>query len=306
MLTNTTQTGCIETIEQAKAVQLEQIERRVEPDAVLMCPPVHFDVIDVKNPFMANNAGKVDHKLALQQWQVLKDSYIDSGFPVLELQPVDGLEDMVFAANQSLVGRRNDGSRYIVPSNMAHASRRREVPHYVRWFEEQGYEVIRLPVDAEGKPGFEGHGDGLWHPGRQLLYVAYGNRTDEATCELLAERLSVKVVKIKLAGDLFYHLDAALCMLDETTALIYPAAFDPRSLSLLRHFFPNRIEVSEKDALNFACNAVALKKKVFLHKGSDETCARLRALGYEPIEVDTGEFMKSGGSAFCMKVMIYK
>ena len=30
-----------------------------------------------------------------------------------------------------------------------------------------------------------------------------------------------------------------------------------------------------------------------------------RRAGFTPIEVDTSEFMKSGGSVFCLKVMIY-
>jgi N-dimethylarginine dimethylaminohydrolase len=42
-----------------------------------------------------------------------------------------------------------------------------------------------------------------------------------------------------------------------------------------------------------------------LQKGSASACADLRRLGFKPVEVDTSEFMKSGGSVFCMKQVVY-
>ena len=32
--------------------------------------------------------------------------------------------------------------------------------------------------------------------------------------------------------------------------------------------------------------------------------ALVRGMGLEPIELDTSEFLKSGGSVFCMKLMV--
>ena len=33
--------------------------------------------------------------------------------------------------------------------------------------------------------------------------------------------------------------------------------------------------------------------------------ARLADAGYDPVPVDTGEFLKSGGSVFCLKQFVY-
>jgi N-dimethylarginine dimethylaminohydrolase len=154
-------------------------------------------------------------------------------------------------------------------------------------------------------PGFEGHGDAIWHPGKQLLWLGYGNRTEARAGELLSTMLDVPVVMLQLATPTFYHLDTCFAALDQQTVLIYPRAFSDESLRLIKRFFANVIEVSEKDAFNFAGNAVALKRNVILQKGSSETVRDLRLAGFQPIEVDTSEYMKSGGSAFCMKMMVY-
>jgi N-dimethylarginine dimethylaminohydrolase len=57
-----------------------------------------------------------------------------AGAKVETIEPVPGLEDMVFAANQVFVGAHEGVGKFIVPSRMRHASRQREVAHYVDWF----------------------------------------------------------------------------------------------------------------------------------------------------------------------------
>jgi N-dimethylarginine dimethylaminohydrolase len=70
-----------------------------------------------------------------------------------------------------------------------------------------------------------------------------------------------------------------------------------------RAAFSNLIEVGAKDAANFACNAHCPDgKHVILQQGSAETVAELKRRNFRPIEVDTGEFIKSGGSVFCLKL----
>jgi len=55
-----------------------------------------------------------------------------------------------------------------------------------------------------------------------------------------------------------------------------------------------------------ACNAAAfLRRTVVIQQGSERINRKLRALGYEVLEVDTSEFMKSGGSVFCMKMYLF-
>src|SRR5205823_74258 len=112
----------------------------------------------------------------------------------------------------------------------------------------------------------------------------------------------------KLTHPRFYHLDTCLSILNQTTALYCPAAFDTDGIDQLHKNFPNLIEVplNEADAPGFACNAHCPDQKhVILQKGSVQTCKNLVKNGFVPFEVDTSEFIKSGGSVFCMKLEFF-
>ena len=65
-----------------------------------------------------------------------------------------------------------------------------------------------------------------------------------------------------------------------------------------------RIEVDAGEArTRLACNACGPDgRHVLLPAGAPITAKRLRAEGFEVIEVDTEEFLKAGGSVFCMKL----
>ncbi|WP_054684368.1 dimethylarginine dimethylaminohydrolase family protein [Rhodothermus marinus] len=292
--------------------QAERIDFTIEttppmplPRRVLMVSPDHFDVEYVINPHMEGHVGQVDRALARRQWEALRDTYRTLGFEVHVLDGVPGLPDMVFCANQTLPFLRGDGERGVVLSRMHAPQRRDEVPHIARFFEQQGYALVSIPDEVPGS--FEGMGDALWHPGHALLWGGYGFRTDQAVYEWLARELGVRVVALHLTDPDFYHLDTCLSLLDAGTALYVPAAFDEAGRALLHRLIPNLIEVPEREARELlACNAHCPDgRHVLIQQGCTETVARLRAAGFEPIELDTGEFLKSGGSVFCMKLMFF-
>jgi N-dimethylarginine dimethylaminohydrolase len=269
-----------------------------------MCEPEFFDVKDCKNPFMEGQLNHVDRSLARQQWHKLKATFDGLGYRVHVVAAVSDLEDMVFSANQVLVGCDAEGRQYAITANMVHPSRRREVPFYAEWFKAHYYDVHAASQSADG-PHFEGHGDAIWHPNRQLLWGGYGFRSQKEAYVRIAELTGASVILLELVKERFYHLDTAFAALDEQTVMVYPPAFAPDSLELIRRVFANVIELSDADAQNFAGNALALGRNVVLQKGSDEACSALRAAGFIPVEVETSEFMKSGGSVFCLKMMVF-
>ncbi len=275
------------------------------PGRVLMTTPAHFAVEYVINPHMEGHVGSVDPERARAQWDALRAAYRRLGVGVSVVEGGEGLPDMVFCANQTLPYRTPGGERGVVLSRMHAEQRKAEVAHYARFFAAEGYEVRGLPADVPGS--FEGMGDALWHPGRYLLYGGWGYRTDAAVYGRLTADLGLPVVPLALTDPDFYHLDTCLCPLDETTALVYPAAFDEEGLDALRAHFPRLIEAPEDDARErFACNAHTPDgRHVLIQQGCAETNRLLTKAGYEPVEVDTGEFLKSGGSVFCMKVMFW-
>ena len=275
------------------------------PRRVLMTTPAHFDVEYVINPHMAGHVGGVDRVEARAQWEALRDTYTGLGFDVAVLDGAEGQPDMVFCANQTLPYLDGDGRRGVVLSRMHAAERRGEVAHYARFFEAAGYAAAPLPGGVT--TDFEGMGDALWHVGRRLLWGGHGFRTGLDAYGALAGTLGVPVLALHLADPDFYHLDTCLSLLDERTALYFPGAFDEAGLGLLRAGFERLIEAPEEEARRlFACNAHSPDgEHVLIQRGCTETNARLRDAGFEPVDVDTDEFLKSGGSVFCMKLMFW-
>ncbi len=276
------------------------------PNRVVLTTPEHFDVEYVINPHMADHVGTVDRARARAQWTVLKSTYESLGITTEIVPGIEDLPDMVFCANQTLPYFHPDHDAPGVVLSHMHADQRQdEVAHFEHFFRQQDYAIKRLPPELQ--TSFEGMGDALWHPGRYLLWGGYGFRTGLRAYEYITDLLDVPVLPLHLDDPDFYHLDTCFSLLDARSVLIYPEVFDPEGRALIDHLFDTVVEAPEAEARHhFACNAHCPDRQhVIIQQGCTTTNERLRAAGFTPVEVDTSEFIKSGGSVFCMKQMIW-
>jgi N-dimethylarginine dimethylaminohydrolase len=242
---------------------------------------------------------------AQAQWEALCAVLKGCGVSIELIDPVPDLEDMVFAANQVFVGFHEELGKFIVPSRMVHKSRQREVPFYVSWFAKNGYRVLNLDL---GDEYLEGHGDLLWHLGRSCIYAGYGFRTTQRGLELFRiamDKLGFGVVPLQLVSSHFYHLDTCLAPLNGEAALIYPGAFSSESLDRLYSSWKRMYELTEEEALRFTANGIVTSGHYITPHMTRHLEDILGAEMLIPVLVDTSEFEKSGGSAFCMKTFIY-
>ena len=270
---------------------------------VLLCPPDYFDVVDRKNPYMLPNSS-VDQENAQRQWQALCSALEQTGCQVETIAPAPGLEDMVFAANQVFVGFHERIGKFIVPSRMVHASRRREVPFYVEWYRQRGFKIIELDLGADH---LEGHGDLLWHPDWSRIYAGYGFRSTRAGVEKFREamsKLGIPVVPLRLVDPYCYHLDTCFCPLNDEAVLIFPGAYAPESLATLRKFWPRVHELTTGEAHRFMGNGIVANGSYLTPYITPHLETILRQEGLAPVIVDTSEFEKAGGSLFCMKAFL--
>lgn len=273
------------------------------PRTLLMCPPDNFDVIDVKNPHMEGNIGNVDRSKARAQWDEVREAFLSCNADVELIEPVSGCEDMVFCANQTLVGLNSSGQKLCLLSQMKYESRQREVSAFGKWFASHGYDVKEIPH----KIGFEGSGDAIWHPGKALIWGGSGFRSQPEVYPFVSEYFGVPVIRLPLRSERFYHLDTCFAAIDDKTVLVHPNSLSPERMEIIRHLFKNVVECDDTEANDgMACNATAIGgRHVVIQKGNNDSIKKLRALGYEVHEVDTGEYMKSGGSVFCMKMYVF-
>jgi len=245
---------------------------------VLMCRPTFYGVDYSINPWMKDNIGKVDNKIANEQWEALYQA-ISKVAEVFLIDGVSGLPDMVFAAN---AGKVMGNTFY--PSVFAHKERQPETNHWVKYFVERVFN-IRWPDYT-----FEGEGDYLL-TSNGWTWAGYGFRSKH---EAVGSNF-----RFELNDPRFYHLDTCFCPLPDKNLLWYPPACANASKESIAFSFNKIIEASEEDALNFACNAVCIGNNIFLPKNTSVT-PQLEALGYTVHEFDMSEFIKSGGACKCL------
>ncbi|WP_431047802.1 dimethylargininase [Streptomyces sp. P1-3] len=263
--------------------------RRATARRYLMCPPTHFKVTYSINPWM-DPAKPVDLPLALAQWEDLRDRYRDLGHTVEELEPHRELPDMVFAANgATVVEGRVLGARF------AHSERTAEAAAHRAWFRAHGYADVYEPEHIN-----EGEGD--FAVTASWLLAGRGFRSSPLSHPEAQEFFGRPVIGLDLVDPRYYHLDTALCVLDDSTdteVMYYPGAFSAGSKAVLARLFPDAIIAEETDAAALGLNAVSDGRHVLLPQAAVGLFGPLRERGYEPIGMDLSELLKGGGSVKC-------
>jgi lysine-ketoglutarate reductase/saccharopine dehydrogenase-like protein (TIGR00300 family) len=262
----------------------------------LMCPPDHYDVDYVINPWMEGNIHKSSRDRAVEQWQGLH-KLIKAHAIVDLVTPEKGVPDMVFTANAGLVL-----GDIAVLSRFYHKERQAEEPFFKAWLQKNGFTVYELPKELP----FEGAGDALFDREGRWLWAGYGFRSELDSHPYLAKWLDVEVLSLRLMDERFYHLDTCFCPLSNGYLLYYPPAFDSYSNRLIELRVPaeKRMAISEPDAVNFACNAVNIDHVVILNKASEELKQRLSQEGFTVLETPLTEFLKAGGASKCLTLRV--
>ena len=252
---------------------------------VLMCRPEHFTVSYRINPWM-HPEDPTDTSLALQQWTVLYDTYVDLGFTVQLIDPLPGLPDMVYAANGGFV---LDGIAY--GARFHYPERQPKGPAYMEWFRSKGLDVREPQETNEGEGDFLLVGD--------TILAASGFRSDTSSHQEIADIYGREVVSLQLVNPSYYHLDTALAVLDSTTIAYLPSAFDEASLTILRQRYPDAIIATEEDAAILGLNSFSDGHNVVIAERATTFAKDLRDRGFNPIGVELSELLLGGGGVKC-------
>jgi N-dimethylarginine dimethylaminohydrolase len=267
-------------------------QRRASKRTILMCRPDYFTVSYRINPWM-HPEDPTDTSLAVTQWEVLYKTYLDLGFDVQLVDPIEGLPDMVYAANGGFV---LDNIAY--GASFTYPERQPEGPAYMDWFRANGYDV-RVPENVN-----EGEGDFLLVG--DVLLAGQGFRSASNSHQELGEIYGRQVVSLNLINPSFYHLDTAIAVLDpspevgQAANIAYlPSAFDEPSLAILRERYPDAVIVTEEDAAVLGLNSYSDGYNVVIASRAKDFERQLRERGYNPIGVDLSELLLGGGGVKC-------
>ncbi len=259
---------------------------------LLLCAPDYYGIEYEINPWMSRERG-AQVEVAKAQWQGLHEtlSSLDTRIDLVPPQPK--LPDMVFTANAGLaVGRK------FIPSNFRHEERAGEAPHFARWMEKRGYEILWLEKNLY----FEGEGDALF--GGDALFCGYKFRSDIQAHRAVGDMLGCLVISVELVDPRFYHLDTCFCPLPDGGAVWFPAAFDEYGQRAIRAHVAELIDVVEEEAKSFCCNAVVLEREIVLPQGASRLVSTLTDRGYRCHELPMSEFLKAGGACKCLTMFM--
>ncbi len=217
-----------------------------------------------------------DTSKAVEQWQSLVDVYEQLGFDISYIEPIEGLPDMVYAANGGFV---LDGVAY--GAKFQYPERQPEGPAYMDWFRSAGLTVAEPEETNEGEGDFLLIGD--------TIFAGTGSAPTAPRTRSSRTIYGREVVTLKLINPNFYHLDTAIAVLDPepaadgTSNIAYlESAFDDASLAILRERFPDAIIATEEDAAILGLNSYSDGYNVVIASRATTFAEQLRGEGLQP------------------------
>lgn len=226
----------------------------------------------------------VDFARARSQWDGYVAALNAHGWPTLEVPPADDCPDSVFVEDTMVAYKTT-----VVISRPGAGSRRPETADAEKVVEGLGYSINRIRP-----PGTLDGGDVL--KVGDTVYVGRGGRTNADGVRQLRsilEPLGATVVGVPVTKVL--HLKSAVTALPDGTVIGYlPLVDDPL---IFDRFMP----VPEESG----AHVVLLGERRLLMSADCPASIELLAdVGYEPVPVDIGEYLKLEGCVTCLSVRL--
>ena len=243
------------------------------------------------NPHMV--PGTVDPRSAATQHARLVSALRRSGARVTLVPFVHGAYDSVFTKDCAIVSGSSE-PRALLASPL-HPVRQAEQVWRANHLRDAGFDVSpALPTALEG-------GDVLVLRHLPAALMGHGFRTDPDSAKELGRFLRTPVVSLELRDPSLFHLDTALSVLADGTALVCEEAFTPDALKKL-HALPlaGLIPVAHEEAQRFATNVVEVGDTVVTGSWAPQLARRLIERGKHVVYTQLDQFHNAGGSAACL------
>lgn len=268
---------------------------------VLMSGADYFDVVAL-NPYSFYTT-PVDRSQAKRDFATIQKALRKAGITIESVPAPKGCQDGIFTANWGIT--RGD----VAVLSSLPAQRAAEEAFAKAALEQRGFRVLKPPYR------FSGQGDAL--PCGDFLFAGSGYRTDPRVHDFLAAELGYQVISVNAVPQLneqgqpvinelsgwpdsfFYDIDLAISILSPELIAWFPGAFTPESQAAIRATPMRKIEVSEQDAMNFACNLVSTGSHVVMGNRAPDLQKAIEAEGLQVTTVDVRELLKGGGFIRC-------
>ncbi|CAH0222250.1 N(G),N(G)-dimethylarginine dimethylaminohydrolase [Peribacillus sp. Bi96] len=254
---------------------------------VIVCEPRYMEIRDIINETQKEfKEENIDQALALEQHARFTKALEHEGIEVIKLPPQSTYPEQVFTRD---IGFTLGNTVYV--AEMATDIRQGEELILKSWLETNDIPFFNLQ-----KNHIEG-GDVIIDG--KTIYIGISNRTDEPSIKHLQTLLPEYDIIAVPFIEKFLHLDCVFNVISPTEALIFPESFTKKELDLLSSRY-EVIEVTKEEQFTLGTNVLSIgNKKLFSLPCNEQVNRQLRERGYEIIEVDISEIIKSGGSFRC-------
>ena len=139
---------------------------------------------------------------------------------------------------------------------------------------------------------------------RNTVFVGISSRTSiEAVRELATKLPDHEIIPVPF-NEKYLHLDCVFNILSPKIGLIFPEALDAQTIEMLSGKY-KLIEVSEEEQFTMGTNVLSIgDKKVFSLPQNTKVNKQIREHGFNVIEVEFSEIIKSGGSFRCCSMPV--
>lgn len=261
---------------------------------VILCQPQYMTIRDVINETQKHFKDEGIHiEVALEQHHEFVNTLKNYGVEVILLPYHKKFPEQVFTRD---IGFTLGETIFV--ADMASDVRKGEENVLKQWLEDEEISYYNLLGDQ-----IEG-GDVVID--QDTIYVGLSNRTNQQAADHLKgllSNLNVRAISFKAE---YLHLDCVFNVVSPEVALIYRPALTDEDIQLFSSRY-DLIDVSEEEQFTLGTNVLAIGNKRILslpvNKGVNE---QLRGKGFEIIEVDITEIIKSGGSFRCCSLPILR
>lgn len=253
---------------------------------VILCQPKFMAIEDVINDTQKQYADEnIDVELAMKQHNEFEKLLREHGVEVITLPSSEQFPEQVFTRDIGFtVGEE------VFVAEMASDIRKGEEEALEEFLEEEDIPYQTTTDRVEG-------GDVIVD--RDKVYVGISSRTsDEAVRNLQRDLPKRKIIRVPF-NEKYLHLDCVFNILSPEIGLIFPEALSADMVETLSNEY-KLIEVSPEEQFTMGTNVLSIGGgKVFSLPQNENVNAAMRAHGFEVIEVDFSEIIKSGGSFRC-------
>ncbi|MGM0845312.1 MAG: dimethylarginine dimethylaminohydrolase family protein [Bacillota bacterium] len=263
-------------------------------EKVIVCQPRYMKIEQVINETQKHFLDKnIDIETAIKQHNDFVKALQDNGTEVIQMTPDPKLPEQVFTRD---IGFTIGDTIYV--SEMGSDIRSGEDEVLKSWLEKNGHKYEKLDYSS-----IEG-GDVIVD--KDKIFVGISHRTNTGAIDQLRELAEGFTVVPVPFQKKYLHLDCVFNILSPDEALVYTPAFKQKELQILESHF-NLIEVNDEEQFTMGANVLSIGDKKVLslpqNKGVNKS---LKEHGYDVIQVDFSEIIKSGGSFRCCSMPVLR